>query len=192
VRALFAAVRLGLDRSPELFGRLRLHFIGTSYSSNGSAPHDVLTLASEAGVAACVSQQAARVPYLDSLQVMLDSQGLFLVGSDEPHYTASKIFPYLLARRPLLAIFHEQSSVVSVLNETGAGQVVSFSEQSPVSGRPMEISQRLESMLGSTTAAAPANCDVTESYSTRHMTARLARVFDSVLAESGSTQGAAA
>jgi hypothetical protein len=191
VRALFAAVRLGLDRAPELFGRLRLHFVGTSYASNGSAPHDVLTLASEAGVEAYVSQQAARVPYLDSLQVMLDSSGLFLVGSDEPHYTASKIFPYLLARRPLLAIFHEQSSVVSVLKETGAGQVVSFSEQSPVSDKAMEISQQLESMLGATTAA-PANRDVTESYSTRHMTARLARVFDSVLAASGSTQGAAA
>src|SRR5438552_11265950 len=45
LRALFAAARLGLERTPELFGRLRLHFVGTSYAPNGSGPHDVLALA---------------------------------------------------------------------------------------------------------------------------------------------------
>jgi len=47
-------------------------------------------------------------------------------------------------------------------------------------------------MLGATAVAPPANQDVMESYSTRLMTARLARVFDSVLAAGDSNQGAAA
>ena len=49
-----------------------------------------------------------------------------IFGSDDPGYTASKIYPYILAEKPLLAIFHEESSVVRILQETNAGTVVTF------------------------------------------------------------------
>jgi hypothetical protein len=38
-----------------------------------------------------------------------------MMGSSESHYTASKLYPGLLARRPILAIYHHDSSVVQVL-----------------------------------------------------------------------------
>jgi len=42
-----------------------------------------------------------------------------LMGSNERHYTASKIYPALLAQRPLLAVYHEASSVSTTLPRVG-------------------------------------------------------------------------
>src|SRR6266404_5370375 len=50
VRALFEAVRHGLDSRPEVFSRLRLHFVGSSYSHNGGAPARVEEIARELGI----------------------------------------------------------------------------------------------------------------------------------------------
>ena len=72
-----------------------------------------------------MSEHPARLPYLEALQVLLDSTSVLVLGSDAPHYTASKVFPGILARRPLLAIFHRASSVVDILHRTRAGQVIS-------------------------------------------------------------------
>src|SRR5438874_9720813 len=47
VRALFAAVARGLDRAPALFRKLRLHFIGTSYSPDPGTAQAVMALARE-------------------------------------------------------------------------------------------------------------------------------------------------
>ena len=48
-----------------------------------------------------------RLDYLDALSVLTHASGILLLGSSERHYTASKLYPALLARRPLLALFHE-------------------------------------------------------------------------------------
>jgi hypothetical protein len=56
----------------------------------------------------------------------LDAHALVAVGSDDPGYTASKIYPYLLARKPLLAIYHNSSSVVGLIRRVGGGVCVPF------------------------------------------------------------------
>lgn len=180
VRAIFQAVRAGLDRKPETFERLRLHFVGTSYAANGQAPRRVLALAHEAGIEPLVDEQPRRIPYLESLQVMMDSNALLLVGSDEPHYTASKVFPYVLAGRPLLALFHEESSVVRILNETGSARVIRFNSRNTAASRVDEICEWLSRIAsprdGSTSLSARA--EGFGSYSVRAMTSRLAGAFD--------------
>jgi hypothetical protein len=182
VRALFQAVRLGLDRKPEEFGRLRLHFVGTSYAPNGSTYHAVEELAREAGIVDHVDERPNRISYLNSLQVMLDSAALFMVGSDAPHYTASKVFPYILARRPLLAIFHEESSVVRTLRQTNSGQVVTFSTKQSLEEKGLEISRHLENILKKRGLGEPqTHWQDFEQYSATAMTSRLAGSFDRAL-----------
>jgi len=179
VRALFGAVRLGLERDPHLFNRLRLHFVGTSYAPNGKASQDVRTLASEAGLESLVTEQTVRVPYLDSLQIMMDSDALFLLGSDEPHYTASKIFPYVLSRKPLLAIFHEESSVVQILKDIEAGETVVFNSHHSPNTKIDQILARLKTLLRSRDGFEPhTNWSAFNQYTTRAMTERLAVSFD--------------
>lgn len=192
VRALFAAVRLGLESEPPLFNRLRLHFVGTSYAPNGKASQDVLTLAREAGLESLVTEQTVRVPYLDSLQIMMDSNALFLLGSDEAHYTASKIFPYVLSQKPLLTIFHEDSSVVQILRDIEAGETVVFNARLSPSTKIDQILAKLETLLRSSDGLEPStNWSAFSQYTTRAMTERLAASFNKAIEALPSPLGAA-
>lgn len=50
--------------------------------------------------------------------------------SDDPKYTASKVYPYLRTQKPLLAIFNENSNTVTALNEcTDGGIILTFNSE---------------------------------------------------------------
>ena len=186
--ALFRAVYLGVSRAPEVFRRLRLHFVGTSYAG-GSRALPVSEIAREEGVADLVEEQPRRVPYLDALQLLADAHGLLVVGSEEPHYTASKIFPYILAKKPLLVIFHSQSSVVPIMEQTRAGSMVTFDAAAPAPTKVQEISRQLEAMLRLPAGhEPPTDWEAFEAYTTKQMAARLADVFAGALAKSAAPQ----
>lgn len=179
VRALFKAVKAGLERDPEKFRRLRLHFVGATYGANGNSSHQLKPIAREFGIEELVDEHPARVPYLDALQLQLDSSALAIIGSDAPHYTASKIFPYILSQKPLLTIFHEESSVVKILEETRAGDVVSFNAQTLPGEKVGDIANKLEELLARAEDYRPPTCwQAFEKYTTRAMARRLAGVFD--------------
>lgn len=181
VRALFQAVRRGLEKSPDKFEKLRLHFVGTSYYSNQPMWEGVMPLAREAGIETYVDEHPQRIPYLESLQVMLDSSALVFVGSEEPHYTASKVFAYILANRPLLAIFHEDSSVVRILRETNIGHVITFSGVRLPADSVEEISTRLEQILHPPPNPTELSFDKITPYTARAMTKRLINAFNGAL-----------
>jgi len=126
LRALFQALREHLKNQPTLREHLRLHFIGTSYAAAGRGRKMVEPLAQELGLSEVVVESTDRIPYSQTLRCLLDADALMVPGSDDPGYTASKIYPYLLAGKPLLAVFHEQSSVVSLLQTVKGGTVVAF------------------------------------------------------------------
>jgi hypothetical protein len=181
VRAIFAAVAVGLRRRPQLFGRLRLHFVGTTYAPDASPKPQVLPLAEEAGLAAVVDEHPARVSYLDALQLLLDSHGLLLIGSDAPHYTASKLFPYVLSGRPLVGVFHQASSAIGMLRATTSAEVVSFGDGAPPLTRVSAIQQALDRILTVPAEnALPIRSEALDQYSARTMARRLAAVFDRV------------
>jgi hypothetical protein len=186
VRALFEAFRRGLQLEPSLFKRARLHFVGTTYAPQAEGRFQVLPLVREAGLDEYVDEHPARLPYLEAMQTQLDSHALLLVGSDAPHYTASKVFPGVLSRRPVLAIFHEASSVVSILQETRAGRVVTYDSEHPPDSRVPEIMQQLSEMLSLQPDHEPAtDWMVFERYTTRSMARKLAEASDCALRRSG-------
>jgi hypothetical protein len=122
------------------------------------------------------------VPYLTALQILLDSHALVVVGSTQSYYTPSKIFPYIMAKRPLFGIFHESSSVVGILRETGAGEVVTFNSAVPPMNRVGEIRDRLYELLKGPEQAPAVQWNQFEPYTAHAITARLAAAFDQVLA----------
>ncbi len=44
---------------------------------------------------------------------------MIALGSNDPGYSASKIFPCILARKPLLAVFHRDSPVHGLMQAVG-------------------------------------------------------------------------
>jgi hypothetical protein len=179
LRALFEAIRIGRQSAPDLYKRVRIHFVGTTYAPKAEGLYQVLPVARECGVDDIVEELPGRVQHLDAIQLLLDSDALVVVGSEAPHYTASKIFPYILAAKPLLAIFHEESSAVKLLQETCAGNAVTFGTDRPLLSVVGEIDTAFQKLLRLPTGwRPPTNWEKFEPYTARAVTARLAEVFD--------------
>ena len=165
--------------------RVRLHFVGTSNQS-ASGTYRVLPIARECGVADAVTEVPGRLDYLDALSVLTHASGILLLGSSEPHYTASKLYPALLAKRPVLALFHEASSVVSILHTAAHAptvRVVAYGDGPPADACVGEVASHLRALA----AACAYNADdVTlervEDVSARQLARQLAAVFDRVVA----------
>jgi hypothetical protein len=169
LRALFAAIRERGDP------RLRLHFVGTTYEATprGSLVEPV---AREMGLGDVVSEHPARVPYLDALNLLTSADGIVALGSTEAHYTASKIFPSIFARKPLLAIYHESSSVCDIVRRSRGGTLVTYSDTERAESRVDAIAEGLRCMFAYDPAAV--RWDVFDEYTAERMTARLAAVLD--------------
>jgi hypothetical protein len=96
---------------------LQLHFIGTLGT--------IRPLAEKYGLwNNIVFEHPDRIPYLDVLKNLDAADGVFILGSTEPHYTPSKVYQGVLSQKPILAVLHQESTAVKVLNESNAGQIV--------------------------------------------------------------------
>ena len=123
LRALFAALAAERRCNADV-ARLRLHFFGTSNLRSADARRRVLPIAEEFGLGDAVTEQAPRLDYFDALGVLRASHALLLLGSRERHYTPSKVFPALVAERPLFALMHEASNATELLRRVGAPPTV--------------------------------------------------------------------
>jgi hypothetical protein len=130
--AFFFALRRAIVAGAVDKKKLRLHFIGTDYATGTRARPSFTPIAREFGLESMVREETARVPHFTALQCLRDADALIVPGSDDSGYTASKIFPYILARRPLLGIFHRESSCLRILDEMGAGTTVPFNRDDDI------------------------------------------------------------
>jgi hypothetical protein len=165
--------------------RVRLHFFGTSNQSESSA-YRVLPIARECGVADAVAEAPGRLDYLDALAVLTRASGILLIGSAERHYTASKLYPALLAKRPILALFHEDSSVVSMLRDAGSQptvRVVTYGETPTTEERIGEVACHLRALAANSSyRPSDVSLDRVSGVSARELARRLAGLFDRVAA----------
>jgi hypothetical protein len=126
---VFEALKKGLNTKSELFSKLKLWFIGTSYAPSGAGEPTILPLAKQFGIDDHIIEITGRISYYHALLTLQQADALFIPGSDAPQYTASKIYPYLLTKKPLMAIFNENSNAVQALNEcTSNAIVLTFNE----------------------------------------------------------------
>lgn len=185
LRAFFAAVRQLRQRDALAYEKLRLWFIGTSNQSIPDAQPLATAIAREEGVADRVTEIPGRIPYLEALGVLSTATAIVLLGSMEPHYTASKLYPALLARRPLLAIFHEASSVTSILRRAGRPtiHVITCDEDHPPADRVPAIVDALMTLVRVPRTELPAvDLDAVGSVSAHALAGRLAAVLDHAVA----------
>ena len=179
IQSICVALRRGLNEKPSLFQRLQLHFVGTSYAQN--AGEQVVPIAQEYGVSDYVNEHPSRIPYFQALRLLQDANHLIMPGTDEPNYTASKLYPYILSKRPVLAVFNEHSSVVDILRRTGAGSAVTFNEQTDAEELGQQVYEAWTSMLEQLPYTPDTNWDAFQPYTAEAMTRRQVDVFDRVV-----------
>lgn len=175
---LFRAFARFMTTHPREADRHRFHFIGTDYAPPPLGRETVMPVAVEAGVGEFVSEHCGRVPYFEALNYLARADALILVGSDDASYSASKAYPYLLTRRPLLTISHEQSPMCRLAREQGHAATYGFTGGADVDALAGRVYQEWFVEGGYRTAfgrGLPAR------FEAGAVTARLVAVFESAL-----------
>jgi hypothetical protein len=181
VSTLFRALSQFRDKAPDLANRLQLNFVGTSNQPNGGGTHLVSPLAAAGGVIDLVNEVPQRVPFLEALNILANSDGLMMIGSDEPHYTASKIYPGLMSATPFLSMFHAASSAHQILSEAGGGYTLSFNSVDELLGLESSLVLALERFATGQVDVAPPNPAAYEAYTAKHVAGSFAEVFNRVI-----------
>lgn len=166
VETLLAGIAEWRRRHPPDAGRLRVHFIGTSYAPPGRAGPSVATIAAAHGLSEIVTEHPERIGSLAAIRTMVSADAIFLPGSDDEGYSPSKIGACFLAQRPVLAVLAAGSAAelrvralnfARIVTAGGAGantQVADFLDQ--LGHRPAAgvASARNDGLLAAETARA--------------------------------------
>lgn len=126
LQVLLRAFKQYLASDPAEAHRMRFHFIGTDYAPPPLGRYWAMPIARAEGVTDYVRENCYRVQYFDALYYLRRAQALIAIGSNDPTYAASKIFPYILAQRPMLLIYHQQSLVLDFARRAAVGVRFSF------------------------------------------------------------------
>lgn len=125
---LFNSFKNGLSTYHYEMSRFHFYFIGTSYAASGKGKPSIKPLAEKFGIADFVTELTDRISFYESLNLLAKADLLFISGSDSPSYTASKIYPYLSLKKPLIAIFNNSSSAYQIIKNCEQGLALSFNE----------------------------------------------------------------
>lgn len=150
---------------------IRLVCLGTGRSPDDPRGFQVMPLADAEGATEWVREYPERHPYLEVLATLAAADGIAVVGSTEPHYSPSKVFQSVLARRPVFALLHEASEAAELLRQSGTENVVTFGGEPEIGALAGEVEAALR---GWPPAKAP---EVRWEAFERHDAAAIARRF---------------
>ena len=147
----------------------------------------VRPIAEAEGVADVVREVPQRLPYLRALNWLARSRGLLLIGSDEPHYTASKIYPALMSGRPFVSLFHRASSAHAILAAAGGGRALSFATSEDLPALEVPLAEALRALAAEPESLGIADPEAYASYGAEAIACRFAQIFNQVAAEHAPT-----
>ncbi|MGC4072654.1 MAG: glycosyltransferase [Nibricoccus sp.] len=155
LKVLFRALADFRARRPDDARRLRFEFLGTSYAPPGRGVETVTPVAREFGVEDLVHELPHRLGHLECLQIQAQADVLLLLGSSDLAYSPSKLYPYYLAKRPMLSVVFRDSYLESMLRELACSTVVTFVENTPADEAHEQLCAFFEHALTSFTGCTP-------------------------------------
>ena len=176
---IFQGLKLLLDEDPDLATKLKFHFLGTSYAPKGQGRKTIQPVAEDCGVADLVVEQTDRMSYFEVLTVLAAADILLIPGSEDARYTASKLYPYLQADKPLLAVVHEASGMVQALSSVGLNSLT-FSVSEPNPGIASEFAVRLRRSLNNPLELSHYDREAFKAFESEAMTKRMCSLFNEV------------
>jgi hypothetical protein len=184
VRTLLAAVAEVRSRRPDIYARLRLNFIGTTANPHASDGRWLRPIAEAAGVADVVREEPQRLPYLEALSLQARSDAILMLGSAEPHYTASKIYGVMMSGRPYLSLFHAASSSHAILFKAGGGLALGFEDGAALTMMVPQIAEMIVRLATATAADSLGRADPASyaPYTAAAIANRYAVIFDGLCA----------
>lgn len=173
-----------LASDKELCDKIEIHFIGTGKHPNDAQGFNIKTIALEYGLwEKVIYEYPKRIPYLDVLVHLQSADGVFILGSTEPHYTPSKVYQGVLSEKPILAVLHSASTAVEVIRKSKAGLVLDFNGEPELDKIKSEFNAVLKSYLNFAKGFNPKEVDHTEfeKFSAYNVTGILAEALNKVI-----------
>jgi hypothetical protein len=177
---IFAAIL----KNKELFENVEIHFIGCGKSPNDATGFNIKPIAEKYNLwNSIVFEYPARIPYLDVLVHLESADGIFILGSTEPHYTPSKVYQAVLSEKPLAAVLHCASSACEVIQSSKAGVVLSFDGEKEIDKIGNEFSDFFQNFLQKIPNFNPneVNKEIFNQFSATEVTRLLANKLDEVV-----------
>jgi hypothetical protein len=128
LKRLLEALVILRDSQSEVMQRLRIHFVGTGKSADDPKGYNIRRYIQRLGLERWAYEHPNRIGYVDVLNHLANASAILILGSTEAHYTPSKIYQSVQAKRPIFALLHAQSTAVHVLRDSRAGWAVTFTE----------------------------------------------------------------
>jgi len=116
LRIIFESFINFSNQQKDLAAQYNFYFIGTSYDSTASAKSSAWQLAQSYGLNKIVYEHPARISYLSTLKIMQDSSGIIVLGSTDPDYNPSKLFPALLSEKPVICLANPNTALASFIS----------------------------------------------------------------------------
>lgn len=176
LEAIFRSIKNNLTS----FHDVEFHFIGTGSNSNDANSFNIKSLAIKYDLwESIVFEYPKRISYLDVLVHLNIADGLFILGSTEPHYTPSKTYQAVLSEKPILAVLHKESSAVDVINKSNAGMVLGFNGENDIQFIFEDFFKFFDTWRSYQISFSPA--DVDKSYFERYSAASVTSLLSTVL-----------
>jgi hypothetical protein len=116
-----------VKRNIDLFQDVEFHFIGTGEPLIKKGAITIKDIATKLSIYdKIVFEHPNRIPYINVLSHISYSNGIFIIGSSESHYTPSKLFSAFIMQKPVFALLHEHSTAKNILENTKWGKVCNF------------------------------------------------------------------
>lgn len=123
IRAFFLAFKKAVANQDAY----HFYFIGTNYAPAVNKK-SVEKIGKELSLEHLITEVPQRIPYFSALSTLLHADILFIPGSSDADYNASKVYNNIFSGKPIFSIFNENSLVKEAINETAAGVVVGIRE----------------------------------------------------------------
>lgn len=166
--------------------RVRASFVGTDYAHSRRT---IAPVAESEGIGSLVTEQPARVPYFDGLRLLRDAHAIVILRSDDPDYSPSKVYPCILARRPIVAVMHASNPAADLVARMEAGIVVRFEGPADVERAVAELAGQLAALLPRLPFEPTVDWRAFEPFSAREVTREQCELFDASVAHRTITAG---
>ncbi len=177
------ALALFLKRSPGVRGHLTVNFVG-EFKYCPDLENKIRHYIEQANLSSVVSL-IPWLPYREALARLLHSDILLLVERPESStnnnfwVVTSKIFLYLYARRPILALLPSGGEAAKIIRETNAGEIVSPTDLEGIASKISEMHGRFRrgELLSRVKVSE------IDKYERRTQTGELTKIFDDLVAD---------
>jgi hypothetical protein len=172
-----------ISTNRELFNGVEFYFIGTGKIVDSALTSPIKEIAEKYQIfGEVIFEFPQRVSYLNTLFHIAKADGLFILGSNEEHYTPSKLFNAFVTRKPIYAILHHNSSGKKIIETSGWGIVTHSHNQESVSKFEENILEDFKSWIAIFKGAEwKFNDKIANEYSIVNLTSKLSDSLNSVL-----------